>query len=358
VASLREISLLVVPQTKDLKMVNSEDFLESSLTIQESILDNLVISSLDTREGSFISYTGSGVTETFIQHLPEEVLHKVFSKLPLKDLANAAATCCQWRRICEWPGFWKKLRLSVKPGNLQAFPQVLALPRLAALKRLRVRQANQPLFQEIFCHRGLRELDLRYTDLSSLPPHLLAAVVSRMEVVVMFSCKVEKEQSNALMEALAKPSSTLKALNIGDNWLSRVKPKVFANAVSKLERLEVAETGLTAPQASALFEVVTTGEATLKTLNISNNWLSEVSPNLLARGLGSLEHVEARRCDFNQEQLVCLLQKASVATSRLQKLDIGGNRAARDLSTELIDVARTTVRHLQLSTAGLPIVGS
>ena len=31
----------------------------------------------------------------------------------------------------------------------------------------------------------------------------------------------------------------LQSLNIGDNWLSSVKPKVFASAVSKLERLEV-----------------------------------------------------------------------------------------------------------------------
>ena len=30
------------------------------------------------------------------------------------------------------------------------------------------------------------------------------------QVVVMFSCKIEKEQSTALMEALAKPTSTLK----------------------------------------------------------------------------------------------------------------------------------------------------
>ena len=58
-------------------MVNSEDFLESSVAIQESILDNLVMSSFDTREGSLNSYTGSGVTETFIQHLPEEVLQQV-----------------------------------------------------------------------------------------------------------------------------------------------------------------------------------------------------------------------------------------------------------------------------------------
>jgi len=326
--------------------------------MQDSILDNLIIS-LDTEVNSTNCYAGSGVTETFIEHLPEEVLQKVFSKLPLKDLANAAATCCQWRRICEWPVFWKKLRLSVKPANLQAFPQVLSMPRLAALKRLRVRQVNQPLFEAILSHRGLNELDLRYTDLSSIPPHLLAAAVSQMEVVVMFSCKIEKEQSTALMEALAKPTSTLKALNIGDNWLSAVKPKTFAAAASRLERLEAAETALTAPQASALFEVVCqTGEATLKTLNISNNWLAEVSPSLLANGLSSMESAEARRCDFHQEQLVRLLQKASASTSKLQKLDIGGNRAARDLSVELVDAARTAVRHLQLSTAGLPIVGS
>merc|ERR1711936_581441 len=155
-------------------MVNSEDFLENSVTsIGEDILDNLLISNLDTtttREVEILNCcTRVAVTENFIENLPEEVLHKVFAKLPLKALANAAAVCSQWRRICEWPGFWAKLRLSVKPANLQAFPQVLALPRLAALKRLRVRQVNQPLFQEILSHRGLRELDLRFTDLSSIP---------------------------------------------------------------------------------------------------------------------------------------------------------------------------------------------
>ena len=31
----------------------------------------------------------------------------------------------------------------------------------------------------------------------------------------------------------------MQALNIGDNWLSAVKPKTFAAAASRLERLEV-----------------------------------------------------------------------------------------------------------------------
>ena len=58
-------------------MVNSEDFLENSVTINESILDNLVINLDTTREESLNYYTGSEVTETSIQHLPEEVLQKV-----------------------------------------------------------------------------------------------------------------------------------------------------------------------------------------------------------------------------------------------------------------------------------------
>ena len=77
---------------EDLKMVNSEDFLENSVAIEESILDNLVIS-LDTTtmEESFNSYTGSGVTETFIEHLPEEVLQKV----NFLQKVNLLRSCCK-----------------------------------------------------------------------------------------------------------------------------------------------------------------------------------------------------------------------------------------------------------------------
>ena len=137
--------------------------------------------------------------------------------------------------------FWKKLRLSVKPSNLQAFPEVLSqhvaskkwsktiekkhfrsYPCLAWLRWnglgcvrwvknylsivLFQLQVNQPLFEAILSHRGrilivisgiftikvsnerfpgLNELDLRYTDLSSIPPDLLAAVVSQMEVFIV-----------------------------------------------------------------------------------------------------------------------------------------------------------------------------
>ena len=99
----------------------------------------------------------------------------------------------QWRRICEWPAFWAKMRLSVKPKNLQRMPQVkislssstpntkislssststsskiilrfqqepvlydlqqvLAVPRLEALKRLRICQVRKySLSNKLIC---------------------------------------------------------------------------------------------------------------------------------------------------------------------------------------------------------------
>ena len=72
-------------------MVNSEDFLENSVTIEDSILDNLVIS-LDTMgDESLNSYRGCGVTETFIEHLPEEVLQKV----NFLQKVNLLRSCCK-----------------------------------------------------------------------------------------------------------------------------------------------------------------------------------------------------------------------------------------------------------------------
>ena len=109
VISLPLWNLICLPLAPKQRMVNFEDFLDNNVPMQDSILDNLIIS-LDTEVNSTNCYAGSGVTETFIEHLPEEVLQKVkratqfpnlcgntqvFSKLPLKDLANAAATCCQ-----------------------------------------------------------------------------------------------------------------------------------------------------------------------------------------------------------------------------------------------------------------------
>ena len=284
--------------------------------------------------------------------LPEEVLQHILSLLPLRALLQASLVCHLWHRLASWPPLWTRLRLAVRPKILADMPEVLALPRLLTLRRLRVRVVDASLLQAILLHPGLRELDMRCTDLSILPADLLARVVGRMESVVMFDTRITKEQGEAVLRAAGDPDSNLKVLNIGDNSLEGVSREALGG-LGRLERLEIAEARMDTVQARALMEGITRG-SNLRHLNLANTLLAGVPAVLLAGVVAALDRLVVRRCGLAREQLAALLEAAHI----MEELDIGGNKAARDLQGEAVDRARARVRRLTLSTPGLPIVGS
>ena len=284
--------------------------------------------------------------------LPEEVLQHILCMLPLRALLQAGLVCRLWHRLASWPPLWSRLRLAVRPGSLASMPEVLALPRLLNLHRLRVRAVDASLLQAILLHTGLKELDMRCTDLSILPADLLARVVGRMESVVMFDTRITKEQGEAVLRSAGHPDSQLKVLNIGDNSLEGVSGEALVG-LGRLERLEIAEGRMDTVQARALMEGIT-GDSNLRHLNLANTLLTGVPAILLAGVVAALDRLVVRRCGLAREQLDALLE----ATHIMEELDIGGNKAARDLQGEAVDRARARVRRLTLSTPGLPIVGS
>ena len=64
-----------------------------------------------------------------ILFLPDELLERILSLLPLRWLKTAAAVCCRWRRLAEGPRLWRSLRITVKPDNLTAMPEVMVLEK-------------------------------------------------------------------------------------------------------------------------------------------------------------------------------------------------------------------------------------
>ena len=64
-----------------------------------------------------------------ILFLPDELLERILSLLPLRWLKTAAAVCCRWRSLAEGPRLWRGLRLTVKPDNLTAMPEVMVLEK-------------------------------------------------------------------------------------------------------------------------------------------------------------------------------------------------------------------------------------
>ena len=64
-----------------------------------------------------------------ILFLPDELLERILYLLPLRWLKTAAAVCCRWRRLAEGPRLWRGLRITVKPDNLTAMPEVMVLEK-------------------------------------------------------------------------------------------------------------------------------------------------------------------------------------------------------------------------------------
>ena len=72
----------------------------------------------------------TGEVETAaILFLPDELLERILSLLPLRWLKTAAAVCCRWRRLAEGPRLWRSLKITVKPDNLTAMPEVMVLEK-------------------------------------------------------------------------------------------------------------------------------------------------------------------------------------------------------------------------------------
>ena len=61
----------------------------------------------------------------YLDNIPEEILSKILSWLPVRDLCSAILVCKHWRTIGEDPVLWKKYLLEVNYGT-KLLPETLA----------------------------------------------------------------------------------------------------------------------------------------------------------------------------------------------------------------------------------------
>ena len=121
------------------------------------------------------------------------------------------------------------------------------------MRELRVdcRLVTSQLLEAVLSHPGLRSVHLSLTDLSSVEPHLPARLRHRLEQVDMWSSELTSQQLEAILTA-AQASSTLRKLNLGNNKLSLLEPELMAMAVNSLEDVDIRHTLLTREQVEAI----------------------------------------------------------------------------------------------------------
>ena len=134
---------------------------------------------------------------------------------------------------------------SVEPGLLAGTIKKLETLNLENVRLTKLQ--TESILAAISEDSQLKSLDISVNDLSSVNPRLLTGAVKRLETLNVEYVRLTKLQSESIFAAISEDSQ-LKSLNIKYNDLSSVKPKLLARAVNKLETANMHGTRLTSQQ--------------------------------------------------------------------------------------------------------------
>ena len=343
-------------------------------------------------QGLFEKVTGVKSQSTYnlphniiMDKLPVEMLLGIFELVSYKDLKNVVLVCRRWREIGETPRFWSSFPAKVKTRNMSVMSEMLSSRRMKQLKKLTIESTlseevshtimNHPVLREfklseeeepqtiisvlnVICSREYKGtvLDMSENNMLDIDPELLAKVVTKLQKLEINCTELTLQQAAAIFTAVSE-ESTMIELDISDNDLSGVDPELLAKAVNNLTTLYIENTNLTLQQTEAILTAVSEGSKMIK-LNIVENNMSGVDPGLLAKAVANLETLDIGRTELTQQQATAILSGISKGT-KLTKLNISLNNLS-GVDSELLAKAVANLETLDIGSTELtePVIST
>ena len=125
-------------------------------------------------------------------------------------------------------------------------------------------------------------------DLNSVAYDDLAQSVAQLETLEVFNCRLFPPQVEQIFDTIVS-SSKLKDLNLKFNVLSTVKPETLADALVKIQCVNISGCRLKNDQVQKLFGRIAESDIMTR-LDISQNDLSETSSEVMAAIVNKLTH--------------------------------------------------------------------
>ena len=142
----------------------------------------------------------------------------------------------------------------------------------------------------------------------------------------------DEEEAEAVFNAILEHDG-IKELNISQNEISKVNPETLAKAVNTMEQVNLFNAKLTSPQCEALFQEMAQ-DTKLKMLSIGCVNISGVNPEILAVGLNKVQTARLCNTAITKEQLEALF-RVMAKRSELKEVDLGHNNLAT-VNTEVL----------------------
>ena len=278
--------------------------------------------------------------------LPAETLSMILALLLPRDLKAAVLVCRRWREVGESPVLWTWVHLRVGAFDHQE----VDLKRLQRLRHVVLdwgrwnpggvpvksnRSRHNLLIQTIGRHPTISFLKVRYqTDLGLVEPEIFRSLLIKLEQIVMLGLNLEPEQGDILFSTILD-NTKLKRLHIVNNNLSSADPQLLARAVSNIEDVQLENTEVTTEQATKMVKALATDQSKTKVLNLANNNLASVDPQLMTEGIKQLKGVNLFKTHLSYDFIIAIC--ASLQETNLEKVDLRQNGSFGEVEAKILN---------------------
>ena len=167
----------------------------------------------------------------------------------------------------------------------------------------------------------MTDLDVSGSKLSEVSLQTIKLVVRKLEKFTARNCRFTSAQLNEIFSEFSDNNCGMKYLNLGNNQLGSVKPELLRKAVTKLQAFHCDNASLSFSQISEMLKQIKETE-TLKEINLNMNNMVGINHGLVS-ALARVTTVDMWGCDAI---LVTLLDTVNTdPDSRLEHLNIGNS---------------------------------
>lgn len=209
----------------------------------------------------------------------------------------------------------------------------------------------QSFFEEIVKSIYLKELNLDFSELFYVSSELFANSLSRLEKVSLACTVMDIEQLELLLENISKQSK-IRELDLLDTDMTGIDAKLTGEAVNKLEKINLSGCKLTGEQLNFIVEEY--DFMTLKDLNLDYVDLCKVDEESLSALAMKLEKISLKKSNLTAHQLNAFLSRLQNIDedSRLKEVNLHGNNCSEVVSDyfaqsikrlESIDLSHTNI---------------
>ena len=246
---------------------------------------------------------------SLVHSLPVEIMQKIIKFLCYQDRCSTLLVCKRWKQVAEIPELISPENLYVDSRRSHILAKILKMYRMTAVRNIFISsEMPEEGWIAVAEHEGIKSLSIMHDcTLENVNPHLIATVVTRIEKVCISAFSLNVNQTITIFNHICNRFTIiLKNLIIwGSHYVQKVRPRVFAKVILRIEELHIREAWLTDKQVYALLSsICKTPHVTLRVLDLGYDiQLKHIRPRVLGGAIRKLDEINLHWTALTRAQI-------------------------------------------------------